>query len=115
MILITISTVKKEIKTMKRTKTMIYQASTESNELFLFITNDADLYRQTIQPAINNLKKKYKKGIYDINKAVDLWYYVATNGSNLYNKYYGYNFTVTERFTCAIDLEKYFKEDIENF
>lgn len=97
---------------MTRTKSMIYKTTTESNELYIYIVNTESLYRQRILPTIENLKKKYKKGIYDKEKAIDLWYYTATAGSDLYNKDFGYRFTVQDRFTVATDLESRFFEDI---
>lgn len=97
---------------MKRTKSMIYKESDESRELFLVAVNDGYLYRNMILPIIENLKKKYKKGIYNSDRAIDLWYKYATQASKKYFKDFGYMFTVTERYTAAIDLEKYFEEDI---
>ena len=97
---------------MTRTKSMIYKTTTESNELYIYIVNTESLYRQRIVPTIENLKKKYKKGIYDKEKAIDLWYYTATAGSDLYNKDFGYRFTVQDRFTVATDLESRFFEDV---
>lgn len=98
---------------MTRTKSMIYKPTTESNELYIYIVNTERLYRQRIQPTIENLKKKYLKGIYDKDKAIDLWYYTATAGSEMYNRDYGYSFSVQDRFTVATDLEAYYREDIE--
>ena len=97
---------------MKRTKSMIYTETTESRELFLYTVNHADLYRRMILPVIENLRKKEAKGIYNADKAVDLWYNVANEASKLYNKDFGYMFTVTERFTVAVKLETYFEEDV---
>lgn len=97
---------------MKHTKNMIYKETTESRELLLVATNDGDLYRRMITPVIENLTKKYKKGCYIAEKAVDLWYYVATEASNQYYKDFGYRFTVQERYTAAVDMEKYYFEQI---
>lgn len=62
---------------MKRTKSMIYKETVESRELFLYATNDGDLYRKMIIPIIENLRKKATKGWYDENKAIDAYYKVA--------------------------------------
>lgn len=96
---------------MKRTSTMIYKPTQEATELYLYITNTERLYRQRILPAVENLKKKHNKGTYDKEKAVDLWYYVANAGSDMYNKDFGYKFSVQDRFTVAVDLEAYFREE----
>lgn len=103
---------------MKRTKNMYYKETEESRELFLYTTNDGRLYETIITPVINNLKKKAEKGIYNSEKAIDIYYRVATAGSDKYYKDFGYKFNVTDRFTVAVELEEYYKEevfyDIEN-
>ena len=96
---------------MKRTKSMIYNETIESNELFLYATNDGNLYRRMILPVIENLRKKAIKGIYDSEKAIDAYYYVATEASKMYNKDFGYSFSVQDRFTAAVEMEKHYKDD----
>lgn len=96
---------------MKRTSSMIYKETTESTELFLYATNDGDLYRKMILPTINNLRKKAIKGTYDKEKAVDAYYYVACEASKMYNKDFGYSFSVQDRFTVAVDMEECYRED----
>lgn len=98
---------------MKRTKTMIYKPTEEARELFLYATNDGELYRQMTTPVIENLKKKLAKGIYDADKAVDAYYHIATEASNKYHEDFGYAFSVTDRFTVAVNMEAYYKEIIE--
>lgn len=97
---------------MKRTKNMIYKPSVEANELYIYSVNDELIYTNSIQSVIQNLRKKAIKGCYDKEKAIDLFYYVATTASNKYNKDYGYSFNVQDRFTCAVDFEDRFNEDI---
>lgn len=97
---------------MKHTKSMIYKPSTESRELFLYGTNSGELYRQMISPIIDNMKKKAEKGNYDKEKAVDAWYNVATKASNNYYRDFGYKFSVTDRYTAAVDMAKYYEEEI---
>ena len=104
---------RKEKKKMKRTKTMVYKPTEESRELMLYAINNGDLYRRQILPVINSLRKKAAKGTYDSEKAIDAWYYVACSASQMYNKDFGYSFSVTDRFTAAVEMEKYFKEDVE--
>lgn len=96
---------------MKRTKSMFYKETDESRELFLYATNCGNLYRQQITPVIDSLRKKAMKGNYDADKAVDAFYYVATSASNMYNREFGYSFSVTDRFTVAVDMEKYYHDD----
>ena len=96
---------------MTRTKSMIYKETVESRELFLYATNDGRLYTRMITPVIENLKKKAVKGSYDKEKAIDAYYHVATEASKMYNKDFGYSFNVQDRFTVAVDMEKFYRED----
>ena len=104
---------------MKRTSSMTYHETDESRELELYTTNNGGLYRQMITPIINSLRKKCQRGTYDADKAVDLWYNVATEGAKLYNKEFGSGsqwnrlFSVQCRYTVAVNLESYYKEEVE--
>ena len=97
---------------MKRTKNMVYNPTTEARELFLYATNDGDLYRQMISPIIANLKRKVAKGIYDAEKAIDAFYHVATEASNHYCRDFGYKFSVQDRFTAAVEMADYYSEEV---
>lgn len=96
---------------MKRTKSMIYKETEESRELFLYATNSGDLYRRMITPVIDGLKKKAAAGKYDKEKAVDAYYYAATEASKMYYKDFGYSFSVGDRFTAAVEMEEYYRDD----
>lgn len=96
---------------MKRTKSMIYNPTEESRELFLYATNDGELYRRMISPIIENLHKKAVKGIYDHEKAVEAYYHAATEASKHYARDFGYSFGVGDRFTVACDMANYYKEE----
>lgn len=98
---------------MKRTKSMIYNQTQESIELTHFAANTQSIYPQ-IQNTVRNLAKKYAKGVYDAEKAIDAFYYIACAASDLYKKWYGYGFSVSDRFSAAVDLRDYFSENIEN-
>ena len=56
---------------MKRTKNMIYNPSTESRELTLYTTNDGRIYDYWIVPVVRNLAKKFAKGTFNPDKAID--------------------------------------------
>lgn len=105
---------------MKHTKSMVYKPSHESRELYLYATNHGDLYRRQISAIENNLRKKIARGVYDHNRAVDAFYYAADAASRLYNRDFGYNFSVTDRWTAAVDmaddfiLENATPEQVEN-
>ena len=55
-------------------------------ELFLYITNDSQIYRQRITPIINNLSKKVGKATYDGNKAIKAFMYAVNDGVKKYEK-----------------------------
>lgn len=63
--------------------------SHEATELTLFIENDADLYRQQMQPIQKNLVTKMARGLYDKTKAEKLWMYLAESGAKKYVKEFG--------------------------
>lgn len=90
---------------------MIHKETVESRELFLYATNDGDLYRRMTAPTIENLRKKAVKSQYDKEKAVDAYYYIATEASKRYNKDFGYSFGVQDRFTAAVEMEEYYRDD----
>lgn len=98
---------------MKRTKSMIYNQTQESTELFFFTANTRELYPQ-IQNTVRSLAKKFDKGVYDAEKAVDAFYYIACTASDLYKKWFGYGFSVADRFSAAVDMRDYFSENIED-
>ena len=93
----------KKVVTMKRTKSMIYNETAESRELELYADNNSTLYHQFSLFA-ENLNKKVKKGIYNSDKAVDLFYHLATAASEAYNRDFGYKFSVADRFTVAVNM-----------
>lgn len=97
---------------MKRTKSMVYQETNESRELFLCTINNGTTHSKAIIPVLENLKKHCKRGNYDTEKAIDAWYRVATIASNEYKKDFGYSFSVGDRFTVAVELEKCYREEI---
>lgn len=97
---------------MKHTKSMVYRETEESRELFLYATNDGDLYRSMVCPVIANMKKKAEKGIYDAEKAISVYYRIATEASNHYYRDFGYKFSVTDRYTVACDMADYYQEEV---
>lgn len=95
---------------MKKTRSMKYVPSVESRELYLYTINCAHL-ADFSNNILDNLRKKVYKGVYDHEKAVMAMYYVACEGSKLYNRDFGYTFNVTARYTCACDLVGAFELD----
>lgn len=97
---------------MKRTKNMVYRETAESRELLVYAINNGTTYNKAIIPTLENLKRHFKRGNYDTERAIDAWYRVATIESNEYKKDFGYSFSVGDRFTVAVELEKYYREEI---
>lgn len=97
---------------MKKTKNMVYAPSVDARELAVFTENDSILYRYYIIPAIDNLKKKVARGVFDAEKAVLYFYRVATAASDKYYQDFGYRFSVTARYTAAADLLEFFADEI---
>ena len=58
-------------------------------ELELFIVNDANIYRQRIQPIIKNMQRKSKAGKYDADLAIKGFMYAVNDGIKAYNKEFG--------------------------
>lgn len=99
---------------MKRTKSMTYKPTPESDNLYLYIRNTSDMYHRYCMPLVENYKKKYEKGVYDQDRAIEGWYYVADAGAKMYAKEFpeeGNKFSVSDRWTVASDLEEYFYEE----
>lgn len=95
------------------------KSSSEVYELFLFATNDGNLYRQKITPIITNLLKKIAKGVYDPALALKLWRYAADDAAQRYTKEFGGSgnssygiFTVAMRKEVAALLQDYYNEEV---
>lgn len=95
---------------MKLTKEMqailngeIANETVESRELYLCMDNESKLstMRECI---IKNLAKKFKKGIYDKEKAYIAFYHLADAMNVLYKKDFGYNFNTADRFRASIEM-----------
>ena len=97
---------------MKHTKNMVYKQTDSSEALYICTVNDGDLYRSTIQPIIDNLRKKYQRGTFDPDKAADAFYPVATEEANRLRKQFGEVYSVTDRYTCAVDMVERYTENI---
>ncbi len=101
---------------MNRTKSMIYKPSIESDELTLYAENTRELYHRMIQPLIKSLSRKLRAGKYDADKAIDAWYYVASEAAKMYTKEFASSnpFSVTDRFTAACELAERYREFLED-
>ena len=91
-----------------------------SHELYLSAVNDANLYRQQIEPIIKNLRKKIAKGTYNATLALKLWRYAAdtaakkyTHGGHGAGKGYGV-FSVPIREETARELAEYYASEVNH-
>jgi hypothetical protein len=113
------TTTLKGVYNMKRTKNMVYSPSIESRELTLYATNYGRLYDYRIVPVVRNLAKKFAKGTFNPDKAIDAFYPVATEAAKKYCREFARVedapriFSVTDRFTTAADMVEYYMENIE--
>ena len=100
---------------MKRTKNMIVNPTTESDELFLYAVNTSRLYQWVIT-VVRNLARKYRKGIYDPDKARDAYYPIACEAAKMYQHEFGTPgasiFSVSDIFTAAAAMEEYYLENV---
>lgn len=88
---------------MKRTKSMYYEETVESRELVLYTENNYECYRMYEQIS-KNLRRKMYSGVYNAEKAIDAFYPLTTYASDLYNREFGFRFSVQQRFTAAADI-----------
>lgn len=88
------------------------------NELKLYAVNDRGLYEQA-RYICKNLAKKQAKGIYEEERAVKAFFYLANDVTKKYNKeftglYHWYDLANTAtRRALAAELLDYYKEDIQ--
>ena len=92
---------------MKITKNMVFKESAEATELYVYCLNNGI----DMKDYYTNLDRKRKKMVYDSLKAIELFYHVANKATEMYNKEFGYKFTVTERWTAATMLRDCYEID----
>lgn len=97
---------------MKITKNMYYYESHESEDLYLYIINNRDLYFEIVT-ACKTFAKHLKKHEYSKDKAIGYYYRIASKGAKKYKQKLGNNFSVTNRYTVAVDLEENFFERVK--
>ena len=90
-------------------------------EIRLFADNDSQLYFSSKRPILQNLSKKYIKGVFDIDKASKLWLYYIENAMKKYAKEFGGKWntllSVHDRKLLAYEyaVETKFEFDLGNF
>lgn len=102
---------------MKKTKNMVIRPSEEARELFLCATNEGRIYPFVVS-VVRNLAKKYQKGTFDKEKAIEAFFPVATAEAKIYCKEfarledYVQVFDVTARYSAAAEMVNYYMENI---
>ena len=88
-------------------------------ELFSCVVNSHKIWVNCSIYILDNLRKKYAKGIYDKSRAVTAWEVAATRMAKLYAQtlgndapYYVY-FNAATRRACAVMLEEYYFEEVQ--
>ncbi len=87
-------------------------------ELVLYAENDGTLYQQSTAPIQKNLSKKWVKGIYDHDKAIQLWKYHADRAAKAYGREFSNNdglkiFSPAVRKAAAEEFANNWKEELE--
>ena len=87
-------------------------------DLTLILENDGEVYRRSITPVINNLKKKKAKGQFDEKLAIQAFFHVVEGAlkQSWFKHYYSYSIetvSVPERYAVAKELLDGFMEEIE--
>jgi hypothetical protein len=89
-------------------------------ELKMFTENDGEIYRGQTTSILKNLATKMVKGVYDPDKAVDLFMYLAESGAKKYAKEFGGSaawhdmFPVDVRRIAAKEWRDEFEVEFEN-
>lgn len=95
---------------MKRTKAMqavlngtATRRTVESHELYICMTNTSRL-AHIYNGICEALAKKYRKGEYIADRAIDAFYPLADATSRIYNRDFGYTFTPLDRFRACVEM-----------
>ena len=91
--------------------------NTQAWDLALCIENDEDLYRRFVTPAIENLKRKIKRGVFDETLAIQLFYYVVENSLKSHARWFPYELkdvSVPTRYLAAEELYNFFEDEIKS-
>ena len=82
-----------------------FSESVEGDELFIFVSNHSQLYRQRLQPIYKNAITKMAQGKYDSKKAVKLFMYAVDDAAKLYSK----------EFSTGNDAKTMFPKDVREY
>lgn len=77
------------------------RGETEARELLLYCENDGDIYRRSVQPITQQLKKRVAKGTYDHEKSKKAWLFVAETCAKKYVTEFGGDLPWHKMFSTA--------------
>jgi hypothetical protein len=87
----------------------------EARELALYAVNEGDLYRGQTQAILANLRRKIAKGVYDAEKAIVLWGYLADAAAKKYRAEFGPmigGFNKATRIAAAREIAEHYAEEL---
>ena len=82
-----------------------FSESVEGDELFIFVSNNEQLYRQRLQPIYKNAITKMAQGKYDSKRAIKLFMYAVDDAAKLYSK----------EFSTGNDAKAMFPKDVREY
>jgi hypothetical protein len=106
-----------ELLKIAKKMTAITGLSEDGGELFMYIDNSGQLYRNRLIPIYKNLMLKKKKDVYDSNMAVKLFQYLTDEGGKMYFKEFSSstggptNFPTSVRKEVAIYMRDKFERE----
>lgn len=100
---------------MKHTKSMKIKTelTIEQRDLYLFaFGGNGDLQAEKMYTAIEkNLRRKLEKGTFKVYKSVVAWYPLVDYCNKLYIKWYGYGYTVADRYAAAYGAAEWYADE----
>lgn len=96
---------------LKDGKSQEQDLSDDQNELYLYVTNNGDLYRKMIQPIHKNLQQKIKSGKYSGELAPQAFYNAVDQGAKMYTKEFGTKFSTKDKEVVAVQMAFEYEED----
>jgi len=86
-----------------------------ARELYLFVENDEILLMRRYPQFVKNLNRKAQRGVYDREKAVKLFMYLADEASKRYSKQFGDGKTHAADVPTRMLLAKMLRDKYENY
>ena len=98
-------------KYLKAGKPAEQDLSDDQNELYLYVSNNGDLYRRMLQPIDKNLKQKIKSGKYSSELSPQAFFNAVDAGAKMYTKEFGTKFSTQDKEVVAVQLAYEFEDE----